>query len=38
MYGSWDMMHDRPTEGRTDGQKKWHIEVGVQPNNLVKQL
>ena len=36
MYGSWDMVRDRRTDGqldrqmdrRTDGQKKGHIEVG----------
>ena len=27
MYGSWDIVHDR----QTDGWKKWHIEVGAQP-------
>ena len=26
MYSSWDMMHDRRTDGRW---KKWHIEVGA---------
>ena len=29
MYGSWDMVHD----GRTDGRKKWHIQVGAPPKN-----
>ena len=30
MYSSWDMVRDR----RTDGWKKWHIEVGAPPKNL----
>ena len=29
IYGSWDKARD----GRTDGQKKWHMEVGVPPKN-----
>ena len=29
MYGSWDMVRD----GRTDGQEKWHIELGIPPKN-----
>ena len=32
MYGSWDMVHDRGTDGLTDrrmeGWKKWHIRGG----------
>ena len=31
MYGSWDMVCNR----QTDGWKKWHIEVGAQPKNQV---
>ena len=31
MYGSWDMVHDRRTDGQTNSQKKWHIEVGDPP-------
>ena len=38
MYSSWDTVHDgwldRLTDGRTDGLKKWHIEVGAPPNNI----
>ena len=36
MYGSWDMVRDR----RTDGQKKWHIEVGAPPkkNNISNRV
>ena len=30
MYGFWDMVHD----GRTDGWKKWHIEVGAPPKKI----
>ena len=30
LYGSWDMVRD----GRTDRQKKWHIEAGVSPKNI----
>ena len=33
MYGSQDMVRDR----RTDGRKKWHIEVGVPPKNYCKR-
>ena len=29
-YGSWDMVCDRWTDRQTDGQKKWHIDVGAQ--------
>ena len=29
---------DRQTDGHTDGQKKWHIEVGVPPKNHKKPL
>ena len=29
MYGSWDMVCDGWT--RTDGRKKWHVDVGAQP-------
>ena len=31
MYDSWDMERDGQTnkEGETEGQEKWHIEVGV---------
>ena len=31
MYSSWDMVHEKRTDGQTDGQKKWHIEVGAPP-------
>ena len=31
MYGSWDMVRDR----HTDGRKKWHIEVGTPPKKFV---
>ena len=31
VYGSWDMLRDR----RTDGRKKWHIEVGAPPKNSI---
>ena len=31
MYGSWDMLHDRRTDKQTNGQKKWHVEVGAPP-------
>ena len=31
MYCSWDMMCNR----QTDGQKKWHIEVGAPPKNIL---
>ena len=27
MYSSSDMVHDGQTDGRTDRQKKWHVEV-----------
>ena len=37
MYGSWDMEHDRRTDGRMDRQKKWHTEVSAPPENLVVQ-
>ena len=30
MYGSWDMVRNR----RTDGQKKWNIEVGTPPRKI----
>ena len=30
MHGSWDMVRD----GRTDGRKKWHIEVGAPPKKI----
>ena len=30
MYGSWDMVRD----GRTDGRKKWHTEVGAPSKKL----
>ena len=30
MYGSWDMVRNR----RTDGQKKWNIEVGAPPRKI----
>ena len=36
MYGSWDMVCNRQTGGRTDGQKKWHIELGAPPKNRPK--
>ena len=47
MYGSWDMLRDGETDGRvdgrtdgwmegqTDGWKKWHIEVGAPPKNVL---
>ena len=28
------MMRDRRTDRRTDGQKKWHTEVGAPPKNI----
>ena len=31
MYGSWDMLREGRTDGRTDG--KWHIEVGAYLKN-----
>ena len=31
MYNSWDMVHNRQKDGRTDGRKKWHIEVVAPP-------
>ena len=35
MYSSWGMVRD----GKTDGRKKWHIEVGTAPkNNQEKEL
>ena len=36
MYGSWDMMHDRRMDRRTDRRKKWHIEVGAPPKKRSK--
>ena len=33
MHGSWDMVHDRQTDRRTEGQKKWHVKVGTPPKN-----
>ena len=33
MYGSWDMVRDGQTDRRTDGRKKWHIEVGAPSKN-----
>ena len=33
MYGSREMVRDRWTDGRTDGQKKWQIEVGAHLKN-----
>ena len=37
MYGSWDMVcNGRRTDGQTNGQKKWHIEVGALPKNNVR--
>ena len=33
MYGSQDIVH----EARTDGWKKWHIEVGTPPKNNDKE-
>ena len=42
MCSSWDMVRDgwmdRRTDGQTDGWKKWHIEVGAPPNNLINDL
>ena len=37
MYSSWDMLRDRPTDGQTDRQKKWHIEVDAPPKNSNKE-
>ena len=34
VYGSWDMLCD----GRTDGRKKWHKEVGAPPKKSRKYL
>ena len=34
-YGSWDGM-DGWTDGRTNRQKKWHVEVGAPPKNISK--
>ena len=36
MYGSWDMARDRWTDRQTDGQKKWHIEVGAPPKKYIR--
>ena len=33
LYGSWDVVRDGWTDGQTDRQKKWHIEVGAPPKN-----
>ena len=33
MYGSWDMVDDRWTDGQMDG--KWHIEVGAPPKKSI---
>ena len=37
MYSSWDIAPNRPTDrwtdGRTDGLKKWHIQVSASPKN-----
>ena len=38
MYGSRDMMHDRWTDRRTDGQKKYQIEVGTPPKKSCKKI
>ena len=41
MYGSWDMVYNRWTDGetdRTDGQKKWHIAVGTPPKKLFEDF
>ena len=38
MYDSWDIVRDERTDRRTDGQKKWHIEVGAPPKNLLMFL
>ena len=35
MYGSWDIVRNRRTDGRTDGQKKWHIEVDAPPMKVI---
>ena len=35
MYDSWDMVYDRRTDRQMDGRKKWHIEVGAPPKQLV---
>ena len=38
MHSSWDMLHNREMDGQmdrqTDGQKKWHIEVGAPPKKM----
>ena len=34
MDGRTDRQMNRGTEGQTDGQKKWHIAVGVPPKNV----
>ena len=34
VYGSWDILRNRRTDGQTDGWKKWHIEVGAPPKNI----
>ena len=35
MYISWDMVCNRQIDRRTDGHKKWHIEVGAPPKKKV---
>ena len=36
MYGSWDMVCNGRTDGRMDGRKKWHREVGAPPKKECK--
>ena len=33
MYDSWNMVCDRQMDGWTNGQKKWHKEMGAPPKN-----
>ena len=35
MYGSWDILCDGWTDRWMDRWKKWHIEVGAPPKNLI---
>ena len=35
MYGSWDMLCDRWTDRQTNVWKKWNIEVGSPPKNIL---
>ena len=38
MYGFWDIVCNKWMDGQTDGQKKWHIEVGATPKNNERYL